>query len=120
MALSDNYNATFTITRQTRDGDDDGTPIYTPSVVTIVGWFDELETRTIEEPFRDQSIAFMDRRAMFMCDADSDIQQDDEGTMVLNDGLNRGFWEVSVVRTAPTPAGAGHLEVQLQGVKESR
>lgn len=119
MGLSDNYNAVFTITRQVKSGTEDGTPTYTPTPVLISGWFDELETRTIEEPFRDQSIPYADRRALFMCDAGADIKQDDEGTVVIGT-QDRGTWMVSVIRTAPTPSGAGHLEVQLQGVKESK
>jgi len=119
MALSDNYNATFTITRQVQSGNDDGTPIYTPTAVVISGWFDELETRTIEEPFRKESVPYADRRALFMCDAGTDIKQDDTGSVMIGT-LDRGKWSVSVIRTAPTPTGAGHLEVQLQGTKESR
>lgn len=118
MALADHYNATFTITRETRTGEEDGTPIYSPSQVIIVGWFDEIEVRSYDEPTRREAIAYMDRRAMLMCPADSDIQQDDVGVVNIS-GLDRGTWEVSVIRTAPTPAGAGHLEVQLQGTKES-
>ena len=119
MALSDNYNATLTLTRQVKSGDDDGTPTYTPTEVVISGWFDELETRTIEEPFRKESIPYSDRRAMFMCDASADIEQDDMGGVFIGT-MDRGKWMVSVIRTAPTPTGAGHLEVQLQGTKESR
>jgi hypothetical protein len=119
MSLASNYNSTFTITRQTRDSVEDGTPIYVDSVVTVVGWFDELETRPLDEPFRGQSIPYTDRRALFMCDAGADLQQDDTGTILIG-ALDRGWWQVSVVRTAPTPSGAGHLEVQLQGVKESK
>ncbi len=119
MALRDNYNATVTITRQVKSGDDDGTPTYTPTDVVISGWWDELEVRTIDEPFRKESVPYTDRRALFMCDADSDIKQDDQGSVVLS-GFDRGKWMVSVIRPAPTPSGVGHLEVQFQGTKESR
>lgn len=119
MPLAINYNAVFTVQRLTRDSVEDGTPIYTEAPVDISGWFDELETRTLEESFRKESIPYADRRAMFMCDATADIQQDDKGTVVVGT-LNRGTWEVSVIRTAPTPTGPGHLEVQLQGTKEGK
>lgn len=118
MALADNYNATFTIERTVRTGDDDGTPVYGTSQVIVAGWFDEIEVRSYDEPTRDQAIAFMDRRALFMCDAGADVQQDDVGVVAIG-GMDRGEWQVSVTRTAPTPGGAGHLEIQLQGVKES-
>jgi hypothetical protein len=119
MTLAANFNSTYTITRQTRTGTEDGTPIYGDSVVVVAGWFDELEVRTQDEPFRSQSIPYADRRAMFMCAANADIQQDDVGVVSIG-GMDRGRWEVSVVRTAPTPGGAGHLEVQMQGAKESK
>lgn len=119
MTLSANYNATFTVTRKTRTGTEDGTPVYSDSAVVITGWFDEIEVRTLDTPFRTESIPYADRRALFMCDAGADIQQDDVGTIDIG-GQDRGKWEVSVVRTAPIPAGAGHLEVQLQGAQESR
>jgi len=122
--LDDNYNATFTMTRKTRSGSEDGTPTYSDSTVVVEGWFDELEVRAYDESSRDQSIAFADRRALFMCDATADIQLDDVGNMVVNvwDGStnDRGRYEVSQIRTAPTPEGAGHLELQLQGAKETR
>ncbi len=119
MTLAANYNAVFTIDRLVRSGTEDGTPLYTETPTDIIGWFDELETRTIEESARNESIPYADRRALFMCDATADIQQDDVGTMVIGT-LARGKWEVSVIRTAPTPTGPGHLEVQLQGAKESK
>lgn len=119
MSLAANYNAVLTVTRETRAGTEDGTPVYTESTVAVTGWFDELEVRTVDEPFRDQSIPFSDRRALFMCDAGSDIQQDDTGTVVIG-GIDRGWWMVSVVRTAPVPSGVGHMEIQLQGTKESK
>lgn len=118
MTLAANYNATFTVTRKTRSGTEDGTPIYTESSVVISGWFDEIHARGYDEPTRDESIAYMDRRAVFFCNADADIQQDDVGTVSIS-GLDRGSWMVSILRTAPTPSGAHHLEVQLQGTKES-
>ena len=118
MSLANNYNATATITRKTRTGNEDGTPIYTESNVVIAGWFDELDVRSFDEPTRDLSISYMDRRGVFYCDANADIQQDDECTINIG-GIDRGAWQVSVIRTAPIPSGVGHLEVQLQGVKES-
>ena len=118
--LSDRFNAVFTVTRQTRTGTEDGTPIYGTATHQVSGWFDEIEARPLDEPFRDQSVPYVDRRAMFLCAAGSDIQQDDEGTVALNDGTARGSWEVMVIRAAPTPSGAGHLEVQLQGAKEGK
>ncbi len=124
MSLLQNYNATVTFARETRDGEDDGTPIYTRADVVVRGFFDELETRTIEEPFRKDSIPFADRRALFMTATLADIQQDDKGTVVMDmpDGSTfpRGVWMVSVIRTAPKPRGPGHLEVQFQGTQESR
>lgn len=122
MPLASNFNAIFTIDRLTRSGEEDGTPLYAPSAVVVSGWFDELETRTIEEPFRSQTdpIAYADRRALFMCPTNADIQQDDVGTVVMTGAVDRGRWQVSLIRTAPTPLGAGHLEVQLQGPTESK
>jgi len=122
MPLASNFNAVFTIDRLTRSGNEDGTPTYTENQVVVTGWFDELETRTIEEPFRSQTdpISYADRRALFMCAIDADIQQDDVGTVVMSGSVDRGRWQVSVTRAAPTPLGAGHLEVQLQGPTESK
>lgn len=118
MSLAANYNSVFTITRKTRTGTEDGTPIYAEASSAITGWFDEIDVRAFDTPTRDLSISFMDRRALFMCDAAADVQQDDEGTVTIG-GVSRGKWQVSVIRTAPTPSGAHHLEIQLQGVKES-
>lgn len=122
MPLASNFNAIYTIDRLTRTGDEDGTPTYSEDTVVVTGWFDELETRTIEEPFRSQTqpIAYSDRRALFMCPTDADIQQDDVGEMVMSGSVNAGKWQVSLIRRAPTPLGAGHLEVQLQGPEESK
>lgn len=122
MPLASNFNAVFTIDRLTRSGTEDGTPVYTESVVVVAGWFDELETRTIEEPFRGSNdpISYADRRALFMCLTNADIQQDDVGTVVMTGSVDRGKWQVSLVRAAPTPLGPGHLEVQLQGPTESK
>ncbi len=119
MPLSSSYNAVFTITRQTRSGTDDGTPIYTDSTVVVAGWFDEIESRPLDEPFRSESIPYTDRRALFMCDSTADVRQDDEGVVVIG-GINRGTWAVSILRTAPIPSGVGHMEIQLQGTKESK
>ncbi len=122
MPLASNFNAIFSIDRLTRTGEEDGTPTYAESIVVVSGWFDELETRTIEEPFRSQTapISYSDRRALFMCPTNADIQQDDVGIVVMSGAVNRGQWQVSLIRAAPTPLGAGHLEVQLQGPKESK
>ena len=118
MSLQGNYNATITITRKTRSGTEDGTPIYSPSVVVVAGWFDAIDVRTMDTPFRDLNVAYVDRRALFLCDAGADIQQDDVGIIAIG-GYDQGQWQVSDVRTAPIPGGVGHLECQLQGVKES-
>lgn len=124
MSLTQNYNATITFRRETRTGDEDGTPIYDTADVTVRGFFDELETRTIEEPFRSQEVSYADRRALFMTMTLADIQQADKGTVVMDmpDGttFDRGVWMVSVIRTAPRPSGPGHLEIQLQGTQESK
>lgn len=122
MPLASNFNALFTIDRLTRSGEEDGTPTYSEDTVVVSGWFDELETRTIEEPFRSQTqpISYSDRRALFMCATDADIQQDDVGEIVMSGSVNVGKWQVSLVRHAPTPLGSGHLEVQLQGPEESK
>ncbi len=119
MSLSDHYNATFTVDRLTKTGSDDGTPIYDNNPVLISGWFDGLETRGIYEPFRDESTPYADRRALFMCDVDSGILLDDQGTIQVG-ALDAGAWMVSVINSAPIPGGVGHLEVQLQGTEEAR
>lgn len=118
MSLQSNYNATLTITRQVRTGTDDGTPVYGTQTVVVAGWFDEIDVRAFDTPTRDDVISYMDRRALFMCDAGSGIQQDDTGTIAIS-GYDSGYWQVSAVRTAPMPGGVGHLECQLQGAKES-
>ena len=122
MPLASNFNAIFAIDRLTRSGSEDGTPLYTEGTVAVSGWFDELETRTIEEPFRSATdpIPYVDRRALFMCATNADIQQDDVGIVTMTGAVDRGRWQVSIIRAAPTPLGAGHLEVQLQGPKESK
>ncbi len=124
MPLASSFNCIFTIERLSRipAGDEDGTPQYTEAPILVSGWLDELETRTIEEPFRSQTqpISYSDRRALFMCPVNADIQQDDVGTIVMTGSVDRGRWQVSLVRAAPTPLGAGHLECQLQGPEESK
>lgn len=118
MSLQGNYNATFTLQRKVRTGTEDGTPLYSPTTVVVAGWFDAMHPRSYDEPSRDQTTAYMDRRGLLMCDADADIQQDDTGVIAIG-GYDAGYYQVSVIRTAPIPGGVGHLEVQLQGVKES-
>lgn len=124
MSLQANYNAVFTIDRLVRIGDEDGTPLYDTTTVAISGWFDEIEVRGMDEPRREENPPYSDQRALFMCNVDSGIQQDDAGIMVLSlpggATLSRGRWQVSLLRTAPIPAGAHHIEVQLQGLKESK
>ena len=89
MSLQGNYNATITITRKTRSGTEDGTPIYSPSVVVVAGWFDAIDVRTMDTPFRDLNVAYVDRRALFLCDAGADIQQDDVGIIAIG-GYDQG------------------------------
>lgn len=121
MPLASNYNAIFTIEREVKSGDEDGTPIFTTASHQVAGWFDGLETRQLNEPFRGDvdPISYMDRRALFLCDANANIRQDDEGTITIG-GITQGRWQVSDIVPAPIPSGVGHLEVQLQGPKEGR
>jgi len=125
MAIADAFVYSFTISRQTQSGSEDGTPLFTTTEVVVPGFFDDSQTSAtmVSNTRLEVGPSYQDRRAVFLCATDADVQDDDEGVVTLpieGGGVRTiGRFSVEVIRHEVSKRGLHHLAVMLLGVRES-